>query len=133
MRGIPVVLSGAPVEALVDGWFSAATRAIDTIAPKHPLRSRVQPGSWYSQELRAMRRIRRQLECTLRRELMGYNKIAVRIATNRYLAKVKAARRSHFADWISEASNQQAELFRIVRNLSRIGLGEGPPTSISPG
>ena len=39
MRGIPAELSGAPVEALVDGWFAAITRAIDTIAPKRPLRN----------------------------------------------------------------------------------------------
>ena len=30
MRGIPVNLAGVPVKALVDGWFTAATRAVDT-------------------------------------------------------------------------------------------------------
>ena len=131
MRGIPVALPGAPVEALVDGCFSAATRAVDTIAPKHPLRSRARPGPWYTQDLRTMKRIRRRLECIWRRTPTDYNKIAVRIATNSYLAKVKAARRSHVADWISEASNQQAELFRIVCDLSGISLSDRPPTSIS--
>ena len=78
-----------------------------------------------------MVRPRRLLDPMRFREPTGYNKIAVRISTNRYLAKAKAAR-SYITDRMSEASNQQAELFRIVRDLSGIGLGEGPPASISP-
>ena len=37
MQGIMIDLAGSPVEALVDGWFAAATRAVDTITPKHLL------------------------------------------------------------------------------------------------
>ena len=118
MRGIPANLSGAPVKALVDSRI-VTTRAIDTIAHKRPLHR-----AWYNQKLRAMKRNRRKLECIWRDKLT--DKRAVRIATNCYLAKVKAARRSHFADWISEASNQQAELFLIGRDLSGIGLSDGP-------
>ena len=55
MRGIPADLSGTPVKALVDGWLAAATRAIDTIAPKRPLRRRAWLGAWYNQELQAMK------------------------------------------------------------------------------
>ena len=53
---------------------------------------------------------------------MDYNQKAVRIATN--LTRVRAASRAHFASWISEASNQQTEFFRIVCDLSGIGLSE---------
>ena len=85
MRGIPAVLAGAPVKALVDGLLAATARAVDTIAPKHPLRRRAQPGPWFNQELQAMKRNRRQLECSWRQELTDYNKKAVRIMTNHYL------------------------------------------------
>ena len=63
---------------------------------------------------------------------MENNQIAVRIATNFFQSKVKAASRSYFAVQISEDSNQQVELFHIVRDLSRIGHSDWPPTSISP-
>ena len=63
---------------------------------------------------------------------MDYNWIAVRVATNLYLEKVKAASRAYFANLISEASNQQVELFHIMCDLSGIGLSDGPPPSISP-
>ncbi|XP_078233414.1 uncharacterized protein LOC144583475 [Pogona vitticeps] len=55
MRGVSADLAGAPVEALVDSWSSAATRAIDTIAPKRPLLLRARPEPWFNQALRAMK------------------------------------------------------------------------------
>ena len=63
---------------------------------------------------------------------MDHNKVAVRVETNHYLAKIRAASGAHLANRISEASNQQAELFRIVCDLFGIGRGDGPPSSISP-
>ena len=54
-----------------------------------------------------------------------------RVETNLYLAKVKAAFRTNLTNPVSETSNQQVELFPIVRNLSRIGLSDGPPPSFS--
>ena len=94
-----------PVEALVDSWFATAARAVDTIAPKRPLRRRDHPAPWFNQDLRALKRVRRQLERKWRKDPMDFNWIAVKVATNLYLAKVKAASRAYFANWISEASN----------------------------
>ena len=37
MHGVLGDLAGIPVKALVEGWYEAATRAVDTITPKHPL------------------------------------------------------------------------------------------------
>ena len=74
-----------------------------------------------------MKQNRRRLECIWRWNLADYNQKAVRIAT-----KVRADSRAHFAVQISKASNQELELFRIVHDLSGIGLSNGPPTSISP-
>ena len=122
MRGIMADLAGAPVKALVDGWFTAATRAIDTIMPKRPLQCRARPAPWFNQDLRVMKQLRRRLECKWRKNPMDYNWTAVRIATNLYLAKVKTATHAYFANRISEASNQQAELFCIAHDLSGIGL-----------
>ena len=79
-----------------------------------------------------MKQVRRRLECKWRKDPTDYNWIAVKVATNLYLAKVKAGSQAYFANRISEASNQQAELFRIVRDLSGIGPGDGPPPSFSP-
>ena len=113
MRGVMADLAGAPVEVLVDGWFTTAARAVDTIAPKCPLRRRDRPAPWFNQDLRALKPVRRWLECKWRKDPTDFNWIAVKVATNIYLVKVKAASRSYFANWISEASNQQAELFHI--------------------
>ena len=122
MRGVTVDLAGAPVEALVDGWFTAATRAADTIAPKRPLRRRARPAPWFNQDLRVMKKFRRRLERKWRKNRMDYNWIAVRVATNLYLAKVKAASQAYFANRINKASNQQAELFHIAVSYTHLTL-----------
>ena len=74
-----------------------------------------------------MKQLRRRLEHKWRKNLRDYNWIAVRVATNLYLFKVKAASQVHLANQISEASYEQAELFRIVCNLSAIGPSDGLP------
>ena len=51
MQGISADLVGTLVEALVDEWYVAATRAADMIAPNHPLHSRPLPAAWYNQQL----------------------------------------------------------------------------------
>ena len=43
MWGILADLVGAPVNALVDGWYTAATKAVDMIATKRPLCRRAWP------------------------------------------------------------------------------------------
>uniref|UniRef100_A0ABM5FRX5 Endophilin-A1 isoform X1 n=1 Tax=Pogona vitticeps TaxID=103695 RepID=A0ABM5FRX5_9SAUR len=126
MRGVTADLADAPVEALVDTWSIAATRAIDMIAPKHPLQRRARPVPWFNQVLRTMKRMRRRLVHRWRKNPTDYNWIAVRVATNLYLTKVKAACRSFFANQISEVSNQQAELFRMVHDISGTGSGDRP-------
>ena len=63
---------------------------------------------------------------------MENNLKAAKVASNLYIAKVEAARKAYFTVQISEASNQQVELFHIVYNLSGIGHGDWPPSSISP-
>ena len=132
MRGVTADLASAPVDALVDSWTMAAIRAVDMITPKRPLCRRIRPAPWFNQELRALKRHRRRLERRWRKDPTDYNLIAVRVATNLYLSKVKAACRTYFANRISEAFNQQAELFRIVRDLSGTGPGDRPPPSFSP-
>ena len=87
MRGVSADLAGA----LVDGWFTAATRTVDTIAPKRPLQRRAWPALWFNQDLRVMKQFRRSLECKWRKNPTVYNWIAVRVVTNLYLAKLKAA------------------------------------------
>ena len=67
MCGILTDLAGAPVEALVDGWYATAGRAVDMIAPKHPLHHRAQPVPWFNQHLWAMKRNRGRLESVWRR------------------------------------------------------------------
>ena len=85
----------------------------------------------FNKDLSAMKQFRRRLECKWRKNPTDCNWIAVRVTTNLYLAKVKATSRVHLANRIREASNQQADFFCIVRNLSRIGLGEKPPPQVS--
>ena len=67
-------------------------------------------------------KLMRRLERRWRKNPTDYNRIAVKVASNLYLNKVKAACRSFFANRISEASNQQAELFHIVHDLSLIHI-----------
>ncbi|KAF7252318.1 Solute carrier family 22 member 7 [Varanus komodoensis] len=55
--------AGAPVDALVELWNGEMARAIDTIAPKHPLPlGRARSSPWYTPELRAMKRVGRWQE-----------------------------------------------------------------------
>lgn len=62
---------------------------------------------------------------------MKNNLKAAKIAYNIYLAKVKTGRRTYLAHQISEAYNQQEELFHIVCDLSGVGHHYGPLPSIS--
>ena len=132
MRGVTADLAGAPVKALVDGWSATGARAVDTIAPKRPLRHRDRPAPWFNQDLWALKQVRRWLERKWRKDPTDCNSIAVKVTTNLYLAKVKAVSRVYLANRISEASNQQAELFCIVRDLTGTCLSDGPPPSFSP-
>ena len=108
------------------------TSAVDTIAAKRPLRRRDHPAPWFNQDLRVSKQVRRRLERKWRKDPTVFNRIAVKVATNLYQAKVKAASRTYLANRISEASNQQVELFRIVCDLSGNGQGDGPLPSFSP-
>ncbi|KAF7234897.1 E3 ubiquitin-protein ligase TRIM21 [Varanus komodoensis] len=55
--------TGAPVGALVELWNGEMTRAVDTIAPKHPLPlGRARSSPWYTPELWAMKHVGRRLE-----------------------------------------------------------------------
>ena len=73
MRGVTADLASAPVNALVDSWSTAATRAIDRIVPKRLLHHRTRPAPCFNQELRALKRHRRRLECNWRRTPTVYN------------------------------------------------------------
>ena len=122
MKDVTADLAGTPVEALVDGWFTAAARAVEMIAPKRSLRCRDCLAPWFDHDLRALKRVRRRLERKWRKDPTDYNWIAVKVATNLYLAKVKAAIRAYVANRISEASNQQAVIpysTRPIRSWSR--------------
>ena len=82
MRGVMADLAGAPVEAMVDSWFAAMARAVDTIAPQRPLQRRARLAPWFNQDLRALKRFRRRLERKWRKDPTDFNCIAVKAATN---------------------------------------------------
>ncbi|KAF7251650.1 RNA-directed DNA polymerase from mobile element jockey [Varanus komodoensis] len=68
----PADKTGAPVKALVELWNGEMTRAVDTIAPKHPLPpGRAHSSPWYTPELRVMKQAGRRLEPELFRVVQG--------------------------------------------------------------
>ena len=49
LEDFPVASAGDAVEALVDLWNGEMARAVDTIAPKHPLpQSRAKRSPWFT-------------------------------------------------------------------------------------
>ena len=74
-----------------------------------------------------MKRNQETLDSIWRKALVEINLKATRIVSNLYLGRVKVARRAFFADRISEADNQQAELFCIVQIYPELATVIGLP------
>lgn len=62
MRDVLVDLVSAPINALVEGWYAAATRVVDMITPECLLHFQAHSASWYNQQLQLMKWSRRRLE-----------------------------------------------------------------------
>uniref|UniRef100_A0A803TC32 Reverse transcriptase domain-containing protein n=1 Tax=Anolis carolinensis TaxID=28377 RepID=A0A803TC32_ANOCA len=114
----PASSAGDPVDALVSLWNGEMTTAIDTIAPECPLSSkRAKPAPWFTEELAAMKRKKRELECVWRSEYNESDRTRLGSYLRAYAAAIKAARRVHLADNIASAQNRLAALFRVIRGL----------------
>ncbi|XP_062835007.1 uncharacterized protein LOC134298508 [Anolis carolinensis] len=114
----PATLAGDSVDALVTLWNKEATRAIDMIAPERPLSStRAKPSPWFTEELAAMKRKKRELEGVWRSEPNGPNRTRLCSYLRAYATAIDAAKNVFFAANIASAKNCPAELFRVVRGL----------------
>ncbi|KAF7250618.1 hypothetical protein EYD10_03722 [Varanus komodoensis] len=108
----PADKTGAPVEALVELWNGEMTRAVDTIAPKRPLPpGRVRSSPWYTPELRAMKRVGRQLERRWRKSQDESDRTHLRAHYRAYAVAVKAAKKKFFSASIASSQCRPAELF----------------------
>ncbi|KAF7251817.1 putative RNA-directed DNA polymerase from transposon BS [Varanus komodoensis] len=122
----PADKTGAPVEALVELWNGEMTRAVDTIAPKRPLPpGRVRSSPWYTPELRAMKRVGRQLEHRWRKSRDESDRTHLRAHYRAYAVAVKAAKK-FFSASIASSQCRPVELFRVVQGLVRPGPKEDP-------
>ncbi|KAF7249282.1 Peroxisome proliferator-activated receptor gamma coactivator 1-beta [Varanus komodoensis] len=123
----PADKTGAPVEALVELWNGEMTRAVDTIAPKHPLPpGRVRSSPWYTPELRAMKRVGRRLEHRWRKSRNESDRTHLRAHYRAYAVAVKAAKKKFFSASIASSQCRPVELFRVVQGLVRPGPKEDP-------
>uniref|UniRef100_A0A8D2J9Z0 Reverse transcriptase domain-containing protein n=1 Tax=Varanus komodoensis TaxID=61221 RepID=A0A8D2J9Z0_VARKO len=123
----PADKTGAPVKALVELWNGEMTRAVDTIAPKRPLPpGRVRSSPWYTPELRAMKRVGRQLERRWRKSRDESDPTHLRAHYWAYAVAVKAAKKKFFSASIASSQCRPAELFRVVQGLVRPGPKEDP-------
>ncbi|KAF7244472.1 VWFA and cache domain-containing protein 1 [Varanus komodoensis] len=122
----PADKTGAPVEALVELWNGEMTRAVDTIAPKRPLPpGRVRSSPWYTPELRAMKRVGRQLERRWRKSQDESDRTHLRAHYRAYAVAVKA-KKKFFSASIASSQCHPAELFQVVQGLVRLGPKEDP-------
>ncbi|XP_062839868.1 uncharacterized protein LOC134299860 [Anolis carolinensis] len=113
----PASSAGDPVDALVSLWNGEMTRAIDTITPERPLSSnRAKTAPWFTEELAAMKRKKRELECMWRSE---YESDRTRLCSylRTYTAAIKAARRVYLVANIASAKNNPAALFQVIKGL----------------
>uniref|UniRef100_A0A803TL80 Reverse transcriptase domain-containing protein n=1 Tax=Anolis carolinensis TaxID=28377 RepID=A0A803TL80_ANOCA len=128
----PATLAGDSVDALVALWNKEATRAIDTIAPERPLSStRAKPSPWFTEELAAMKRKKRELEGVWRSEPSESNQTQLCSYLRTYAAATDAAKNSFFAANIASAKNRPAELFRVVRGLLYPVSQDGIPDNLA--
>ncbi|KAF7247959.1 putative RNA-directed DNA polymerase from transposon BS [Varanus komodoensis] len=127
----PADKTGAPVEALVELWNGEMTRAVDTIAPKHPLPpGRAHSSPWYTPELRAMKQVGRPIECRWRKSRDESDRTHLRAHYRAYAVVVRAAKKRFFSISIASSQCRPAELFRVVQGLVRPGPKEDliPPS-----
>ncbi|KAF7238196.1 WD repeat-containing protein on Y chromosome [Varanus komodoensis] len=104
--------AGAPVDALVELWNGEMARAIDTIAPKCPLRPhRAHPSPWYTSELWMMKRVGRCLERRWRKSWDESDRTRLRAHYRAYAVAVRAAKKKFFSTSIASSQCRPAELF----------------------
>ncbi|KAF7245550.1 hypothetical protein EYD10_08337 [Varanus komodoensis] len=125
----PADKTSAPVEALVKLWNGEMTRAVDTIAPKHPLPpGRAHSSPWYTSELQVMKQARRWLECRWRKSWDEYDRTHLRAHYWAYAVAVRAAKKKFFSVSIASSKCRPAELFRVVQGL----VCPGPKKDLVP-
>ncbi|KAF7238137.1 Sperm-associated antigen 17, partial [Varanus komodoensis] len=127
----PADKTGAPVEALVELWNGEMTRAVDTIAPKHPLPpGRARSSPWYTPELRAMKQVGRRLERRWRKSRDESDRTHLRAHYRAYAVAVRVAKKRFFSASIASSQCRPVELFRVVQGLVRPGPKEDliPPS-----
>ncbi|XP_053151089.1 uncharacterized protein LOC128344612 [Hemicordylus capensis] len=114
----PVSRAGDPVEALVDLWNGEMARAVDTVAPKRPLRlGGARSAPWFSSELRAMKQLGRRLERRWRKSRHESDRTRARAHFRDYAVAVGAAKKCFFSASIASAQCRQTELFCVVKTL----------------
>uniref|UniRef100_A0A803SN06 Reverse transcriptase domain-containing protein n=1 Tax=Anolis carolinensis TaxID=28377 RepID=A0A803SN06_ANOCA len=124
----PATSVGDPVDALVSLWNREMTRAVDTIAPERPLSSnRAKPAPWFTEELAAMKRKKRELERVWRSEWNESDRTRLCLYLRAYAAAIDAAKNAFLAANIASAKNRPAELFRVVRGLLNPVAQDGIP------
>uniref|UniRef100_A0A803TWP1 Reverse transcriptase domain-containing protein n=1 Tax=Anolis carolinensis TaxID=28377 RepID=A0A803TWP1_ANOCA len=131
---LPVIEADNPVDALVDRYNSELARAIDTIAPEHPLSTcRLTRAPWFTEELAVMKRMRRGLECCWRRTCGVSDRTRARAAIKAYFAALRAARKAFSTSRTASAANRPTELFRVIEELLYLGgWGKRPLTTRQP-
>ncbi|KAF7243052.1 putative RNA-directed DNA polymerase from transposon BS [Varanus komodoensis] len=125
----PADKTGAPVEALVELWNGEMTRAVDTIAPKHPLLpGRAHSCPWYTPELWVMKQAGRRLERRWRKSRDQSDRTHLRAHYRAYAVAVRAAKKNFFSVSIASSKCRPVELFRVVQGL----VCPGPKKDLVP-
>ncbi|XP_053109988.1 uncharacterized protein LOC128326693 isoform X1 [Hemicordylus capensis] len=117
LEGFNVGSAGDPVDALVENWNNLLTRAVDTIAPKCPLRPASKLAPWYTEDLRGLKRQGRRLERKWRKTRLKSDRLQHGAHLKIYAPAIRAAKKRFFSARIASASSRPVELFRVVRGL----------------
>uniref|UniRef100_A0A803SQV2 Reverse transcriptase domain-containing protein n=1 Tax=Anolis carolinensis TaxID=28377 RepID=A0A803SQV2_ANOCA len=108
------------LEVQVDTWNTKLANALDEIAPRRLLRPRKNQSPWFTEELRAMKREKRRLEVMWRERRDEESESAYKKSRESYEQTITEAKKSYYASLIVSASSHPAQLFKIIRSLTKV-------------
>ncbi|XP_053161285.1 ornithine transcarbamylase, mitochondrial isoform X2 [Hemicordylus capensis] len=117
LEGFEAGAASDSVDALVGSWNKELARAANMIAPKRPSRPTSKAAPWYTEELRGLKQLGRQLERRWRRTQLESDRMQHRTHLRAYTEAVRAAKKTFWSVCIASTGSHLAELSQVGRCL----------------